>query len=78
MANQKIFYYVGVKTNKGMQLVTHIDYENKSVLWKPDKKPLAMGENEAEFLRFELCLSCYFAVVINSHFEIEEQHFMTK
>lgn len=78
MANQKNFYYVGVQTDKGMQLVTHINYANKSAQWKADEKPLAMKKYEAEELRFGLCLNFHFAVVINCHFEMEEQYFMTK
>lgn len=71
----KYYYYVGIKTNGGMTLVTEVIKDNKTCFWNENEKPLAMTEKQAEDLVFGLNLNMTFAVVVKSKFELEG-HFL--
>lgn len=78
MATKKNYYYVGIATNNSMKLVTNINHATKTAYWNANEKPLAMPKHQAEDLASCLCLNFHLAVVVQTHFEHQEQYFCSK
>ena len=76
MPKQKYFYYVGVKNNHGMTLVTSVNNSDRTCVWDADKKPLPMAKSVAESIAEGLLLNFNTAVVIQSRVELEG-HFLS-
>ena len=60
------FYYVGVKTIKGLKLVTKSDYDNKICLWEDGNQPKLFTKGSADLLIAALKKSGYDAITIQA------------
>ena len=60
------FYYVGVKTDRGLRLVTTSDYDNKLCSWEHDKQPKVFTKASADVLIAALNKSGYDAITIQA------------
>ncbi len=60
------FYYVGVKTIKGLQLVTNSDYDNKICSWEDGRQPKVFTKAAADLLITALKKSGYDAITIQA------------
>lgn len=74
--SNKFHYYIGVKTNYGLMLVTKIDNRNRQCYWDEEDKPLAMKKSTAEDIALGLNLNGFQAVVVQSHTELSN-HFIS-
>lgn len=75
MAKNKFYYYVGVKTNGGMTLVTKVENTGRMCYWNDKLPPLAMSKTCAEDIALGLNLNFHSAVVIQSRIELTT-HFL--
>lgn len=75
MAKKKFYYYVGVKVNDGMTLVTKVENAGRMCYWNDKFPPLELGKTRAEDIALGLNLNYHSAVVIQSHFELTT-HFL--
>lgn len=60
------FYYVGVKTAKGVELVTKSDYDNTLCSWSKDKQPKVFTKAAAAVLINALNKAGYDAITIQA------------
>lgn len=75
MAKKKFYYYVGVKVNDGMTLVTRVENAGRMCYWNDKLPPLELSKTYAEDIAMGLNLNFHSAVVIQSRFELTT-HFL--
>ncbi|MBQ7818605.1 MAG: hypothetical protein IJ341_02790 [Bacteroidales bacterium] len=75
MSKANKYYYVGVRTQNGLVLVTKKDNSTRTCEWDADAEPLQMTESVATDTALGLTLNYNTAVVIKSCWEIKTQCF---
>lgn len=75
---RKCYYYVLVFTGDGPVFVTDIATGKNEAEWDKEKKPMAMGENEAHDIAVGLCVNGYIAVLVKNDWTIDVQPYMYK
>ena len=77
MSGLKYNYYIGVKTNDGIRLVTKINNRENMSYWKADEKPQKFTLSTAKDISWGLCINGFESFVITTLEEYEKQPFIT-